>query len=136
MLSFVDVILDRQIIENCMAISMVCLSAFRSVFVGTNAQSKEPQKKQWYVHEKNLRNPHNRKNWMDIESEETETMPEFPRATMTGMRTFIRGKTGSEESIMRSGTLNESSDQSTLRNEESLTKIRVDYSITHETDEV
>lgn len=123
-----------QIIENCLAITMVCLSAFRAVFVGTNAEPR--RNKPRYVHKKNLRNHHNRKNWTNIESEETETLPEIPGATITGMRTLIRGTAGPEESTMRSADGDESNDQSTLHNQGNPSKIWVDYSITHETDEV
>lgn len=125
-----------QIIENCLAVSMVCLSAFRSVFVGTQAQAKQPRSKQWYVLKKHPQNTRKRKNWTDIESEETETLPEIPRPTMTGMKTFIQGKPNPGESIMHSTILDESSDQNTLHDDRNRTQIWVDYSISHETDEV
>lgn len=124
-----------EVVENCLAVAMASISAFRFVFVGKDAQLKPPRNKPWYVHRKNLRNTRNRRNWMDIESEGTEKLPEIPRATMTGMRTFIRGHTRPGKSIMRCGTLDESSDQSTLHSEGNQTTIRVDYSIS-QTDEV
>ncbi|MCJ1422457.1 hypothetical protein MMC29_000337 [Sticta canariensis] len=123
-----------QIIENCLAIAMVCLSAFRAVFVGTHADPRGNKPR--YVHKKNLRNHHNRKNWTDIESEETETLPKIPGATMTGMKTLIHGRKRPEESIIRSVDGNESNDQSTLYNQGNSSKIWIDYSITQETGEV
>ncbi|MCJ1468504.1 hypothetical protein MMC07_007133 [Pseudocyphellaria aurata] len=124
-----------QIIENCLAVAMVCLSAFRSVFVGTQAQVKQPQNKQWYVLKKHPRNPRKRKNWMDIETEETEALPEIPRPTITGLKTFIRGKPHPEENTMHSPILDESKDQNTLHEDRNRTQIWVDYSISRETDE-
>lgn len=106
-----------QIIESALAVGMVCISAFRSVFIGINAQSKQPWKQPWYAHEKNPKNIHKRKNWMDIESDETETLPEIPRATMTGIRTLVRGKPDPEGTIMHSGVLDEKNDQSALAEE-------------------
>lgn len=112
-----------QIIESSLAVGMVCISAFRSVFVGINAQAKQPWKQSWYAHKKNPKNIHKRKNWMDIESDETETLPEIPRATMTGMRTLVRGKPGPEEAIMRSAVLDEKNEQSASHNEGNPTEI-------------
>ena len=122
------------IVENCLAIAMVCLSAFRAVFVGIHAEPRgdKPQ----YVHKKNLRNNHNRKNWTYIESEETGTLSKISGATMTGMKTLIHGTARPEESIMRSVDGNESNDQSTLYNQGNSSKIWIDYSITQETGEV
>ncbi|MCJ1463581.1 hypothetical protein MMC07_002189 [Pseudocyphellaria aurata] len=124
-----------QIIENCLAVAMVCLSAFRSVFVGTRAQAKQQQNKQWYVLKNHPQNTRKRKNWMDIETEEIRALPEIPRPTITGLKTFIRGKPHPEESIMHSQILDESNDQNTLHDERNPTQIWVDYSISHETDE-
>lgn len=125
-----------QMVENCLAVAMVSLSAFRSVFVGHNVQAQQVRNKSWYVLKENKRNAHDRKNWMDIESEEAKTLPEIPRATMTGVRTFIRGPTRPEESTMSTTAPAESHDQSTSHLGGSLNKIRVDHSISQETDEV
>ncbi|MCJ1470459.1 hypothetical protein MMC07_009104 [Pseudocyphellaria aurata] len=121
-----------QITENCLAVTMVCLSAFRSVFVGTKAQAKQPPNRQWYVLSKQPQNTRKRRNWIETETEETEALPEIPRPTMTGLKTFIRGNPRPEERTM---TLDESNDQNTLRDGRTPTQIRVDYSISHETDE-
>ncbi|MCJ1469806.1 hypothetical protein MMC07_008448 [Pseudocyphellaria aurata] len=125
-----------QIVESCLAVAVVCLLAFRSIFVGTQAQVKQAQKKQWYVLKKHPQNTRKHKNWMDLETEETGALPEIPRPTMTGLKTFIRGKPHPEESVMHSLTLDESNDQNTLHDDRIPTQIWVDYSISHETDEV
>ncbi|MCJ1466527.1 hypothetical protein MMC07_005147 [Pseudocyphellaria aurata] len=124
-----------QIIESCLAVTVVCLSAFRSVFVRTQAQAKQQRNKQWYVLKKHPQNTRKRKNWMDIETEEIRALPEIPRPTMTGLKTFIRGKPHSEESIMHSQILDESHDQNASHDDRIPTPIRVDSSVSHETDE-
>ncbi|MCJ1470002.1 hypothetical protein MMC07_008647 [Pseudocyphellaria aurata] len=122
-----------QITENCLAVTMVCLSAFRSIFVGTQAQAKQ---RQWYVFKKHPQNARKRRNWMDIETDETGALPEIPRPTMTGLKTFIRGNPHPEESAMHAPILDESNcDQSTLHEDRIPTRIWVDYSISHETNE-
>ncbi|MCJ1464989.1 hypothetical protein MMC07_003604 [Pseudocyphellaria aurata] len=124
-----------QIIENCLAVMVVCLSAFRSVFVGTQARAKRLRNKQWYEFEKHSQMTRKRKNWMDIETEEIRALPKIPRPTMMGLKTFKRGKPHPEESIMHSQILDESNDKNTLHDDRNPTKIRVDYSISHETEQ-
>ncbi|MCJ1462858.1 hypothetical protein MMC07_001461 [Pseudocyphellaria aurata] len=124
-----------QIIENCLAVAMVCLLAFRSIFVGTRAQAKPARNKAWYVFSMHPQKTRKRKHWMDIETEETEALPEVPRPAITGLRTFIRGNPHPEESTMHSQILDESNGQNTLYVDRNPTQIWVDYSISHETDE-
>lgn len=77
-----------QFIEGCIAISMVSLTAFRSLFI--NDGFKLPQKKakpMWssreWIRNRKLREA--KKNEID------NNLPAIPSATLTGMRTLIRG---------------------------------------------
>lgn len=77
--------------EACVAISMVSLTAFRSVFVGAKSTSaqKEAVKKPWYssaiVRNRNKRN---------ADEEICHELPKIPSATLSGMRTMINGGRG------------------------------------------
>lgn len=85
-------------IEACTAVIMVSISAFRSIFVAHNSRQQQNRKRVWYMSKKNLlRSALHRKKLRSDSSEEVNKLPEIPRATMTGMRTFIRGGGGSHE---------------------------------------
>lgn len=80
-----------QLMEACIAVIMVSLTAFRSLFVAHGSGAKSPPKKPSLRKRMlNSRIAVGRKRAND--SEETERLPEVPRATLTGMRTFIWGK--------------------------------------------
>ena len=73
-----------QCTEACIAVTMVSLTAFRSLFVA-NASSREKKSKTPY--KERLWYPRKRSR----ESQDIESLPSVPSATLTGMRTFIRG---------------------------------------------
>ena len=75
---------------------MVSFSAFRSFFVARESRRREDRNRHlhWYMSRKNQAAAVARR-WMKLRSDESEEMnglPEIPRATITGMDTFIRGE--------------------------------------------
>ena len=77
-----------QHIEACVAVCMISLTAFRSVFVSnSNSQARKAAAKQpWYS-----KIVHSRKEQQIQDSEASQRLPSIPSATLTGMRTFIQG---------------------------------------------
>lgn len=100
-----------QFMEACIAVIMVSLTAFRSLFVvhGSGAR-RSPQKLSLRKRVLNSRIARGRKRAAGNDSEETEGFPEIPRATLTGMRTFIRGERV-EGSVMMSERSSYTEDQ-------------------------
>ena len=90
-----------QCIEASISVTMISLTAFRSLFVA-NASSKERKNK--IIYKERLWYP--RKQSKD--SQDIESLPSVPSATLTGMRTFIRGN--ERASVMR---LDDDDDEST-----------------------
>ena len=86
-------------VEACTAVIMVSVSAFRYVFVAHEARQQPPNRKRvWYMSKKNLLRSALRRKKLRSDSEEMmDRWPEIPRATMTGMRTFIQGGEGGGE---------------------------------------
>ena len=77
-----------QHIEVCVAISMVSLTAFRSLFVTTKRQAAAIKVRPWYSSQTlRLRATKRGK----LGSGGHEKLPSIPSATITGIRTFIRG---------------------------------------------
>lgn len=70
---------------------MVSLTAFRSLFVSTARQAVAKKAKPWYSTQ-TLRLRANKRG--KLGSGGHEKLPSIPSATMTGMRTFIRGSRG------------------------------------------
>ena len=91
-----------QLVEACIAVIMVSLTAFRSLFVAHSAAAQNRQDRHRDSGRRNRLD--SMKFWkkrVSDDSEEMDGLPEIPRATITGLRTFIRGE-GSETSVMRS----------------------------------
>ena len=80
-----------QNIEACVAIAMISLTAFRSVFVGQKSLQarNDLMKKPWYS--STLQAIRRKKSAQQSDGEAMIGMPSIPGATLTGMRTFIRG---------------------------------------------
>lgn len=80
-----------QQIEACVAVSMISLTAFRSVFVtSSNSRARrEAGKMPWYS--STLELVRSRKKNLSQNSEADPGLPAIPSATLTGMRTFIHG---------------------------------------------
>ena len=80
-----------QEIEACVAVAMISLTAFRSVFVASESSRarREGPKKPWYsstvaaIKRNKARQP--------SDEEAIQELPRIPSATLTGMRTFIQG---------------------------------------------
>lgn len=89
-------------VEASTAVIMVSFSAFRTFFVARGSRRREEQRRHlhWYMSKKNrvAAAAGVAKRWRKLRSkdEEMNQLPEIPRATMTGMSTFIREE-GSEE---------------------------------------
>lgn len=80
-----------QQIEACVAVAMISLTAFRSVFVAsaTSRARKEGAKKPWYSSTVEVINRKRKQKAQD--EDEMRGLPTIPGATLTGMGTFIRG---------------------------------------------
>lgn len=78
-------------IEACTAVIMVSFSTFRSVFVAHQSRLREDQDRhrRWYMSRKNIMASIWRRRKLELESEEMDRLPSIPRATITGMSTFI-----------------------------------------------
>ena len=105
-----------QHIEVCVAISMVSLTAFRSLFVTTKRQAAAIKAKPWYSSQTlRLRATKREK----LGSGGHEKLPSIPSATITGMRTFIRG--GQRMTTLDSEAGHEHSEGTLLRDRDHIT---------------
>lgn len=94
-----------QLVEASTAVIMVSISAFRSFFIARESRHRENRNRhrQWYLSRKNQMAAAWRRRKLRSESEETtHGLPDIPRATMTGMSTFIRGEETRNESRVSS----------------------------------
>lgn len=83
-------------VEASTAVIMVCFTAFRSFFVARESRVREDRNRRlhWYMNRKHQATAA-AKRWIGLRSdsrEEINGLPNIPRATMTGMDTFIRGE--------------------------------------------
>ena len=124
-----------QVAEACIAVSMVSLSAFRSFFVAHESRSREPRHRPWYMSRINVVEDL-RKMRLGIESDDMKSLPYIPRATLTGMRTVIRGQTRGADITMRTEQSRKDNDIYPTSHEENPEDIKMDYSISVRTDEV
>lgn len=99
-----------QASETAIAITMVSLSAFWSFFIAHESRSRVHRNRPGYMSRKKPLPASIQKRRLGIDSHEMEKLPHIPRATLTGMRTFIRGKTHSAELIMRTEQTSDGSD--------------------------
>lgn len=109
--------------EACTAVIMVSFSAFRSVFVAHDNRVREERHRNrlWYADKKNLLRSVLRRRKIRSESEETDQLPEIPRATLTGMHTLIKGGKFKVNSQSASWS---SEGRATLANSEPVEEIR------------
>lgn len=133
----IDIIWDVfwEQVEACMAVIMVSISAFRSFFVAHETRLRENQirNRPWYMSKQNTSRSAYRRRKLQSESEEMDQLPEIPRATMTGMRTFIdRGKINTESQFSSVGT----EDATTLADDDNAQKIKVNYTISTDSHDV
>lgn len=82
-----------QQIEACTAVIMASFSAFRSAFVSHDLRVREARNRNrlWYMDRRNLLKSVWRRRKIPSEGEQIYQLPEIPRATLTGMRTFVNG---------------------------------------------
>jgi hypothetical protein len=92
-----------QQIEACVAVAMISLTAFRSVFVASAASRArmEGVQKPWYS--STVEAIKRRRQQQARDKEEMRGLPTIPGATLTGMGTFIQG-------VHRTTSLNSTSD--------------------------
>ena len=88
--------------ETCVAVIMVSSTAFRSLFVahgsGVNSPPNKPSLRKRLL---TLGNVVGKNRATGSDSKQTERLPEIPHATLTGMRTFIRGEPGDDCVVKR-----------------------------------
>ncbi|KAI9792801.1 MAG: hypothetical protein M1816_001533 [Peltula sp. TS41687] len=89
-----------QQVEACIAVLMVSFTAFRSIFMAESSKNRDKEAKPWYSTRQRILRLR-RKAASDEQSE--NSLPAIPGATLTGMRTFIRG--GQDTSTTRSETV-------------------------------
>lgn len=123
-----------QHMEACIAVIIVSFSAFRSVFVAHDNRVREARDRNrlWYVDKKNILRSAWRRRKIRSESEEMDRLPEIPRATLTGMHTFING--GKVKVECQSASLS-TENATTLADSESVREMRAN-SIPIDSDEV
>ena len=98
-----------QYIQACVAVLMVSITGFRSVYVSSQTARKEPANKPWYS---STVAAIRRRRELDRRDEESiPGLPTIPSATLTGMRTFIQGG-------RRPGTGPQTTSDSTITGEE------------------
>ncbi|MCJ1428168.1 hypothetical protein MMC29_006076 [Sticta canariensis] len=125
-----------QLMEACIAVIMVSLTAFRSLFVAHGSGAKSPpQKLSLRKRVLNSRIIAGRKRAGGNDSEEMERLPEIPRATLTGMRTFIRGN-GTEGSVMKSEASGDTQVSWPLENESANKTIRAEHEMSQKSQNV
>ncbi len=74
-------------IEGSVAVMMVSLTAFRSVFASQGPEARWRKARPWYSSTVAKLRRHK----ASLEGHNLESLPAIPTATMSGMRTFIRG---------------------------------------------
>lgn len=101
-----------QFMEACIAVIMVSSTAFRSLFVahGSGANSP-PYKPSLPKRLLTLGNVVGKKRAGESDCKETKRLPEIPHATLTGMRTLIRGGPA-DGSVVRGEQSGNTDDQS------------------------
>ena len=105
-----------QHIEVCIAVSMFSFTAFRSLFVTTSQEAVARKAKPWYSSTpRKLRGIKGAR----LQNEGPEKLPSIPSATMTGIRTFIRGSRRGNTLDSEAGQ--EHSDDIPLRNQDHIT---------------
>lgn len=118
-----------QFVEGCVAVTMVSSTAFRSLFIAHVKQrtlKKRPHLNRntfWNLKLKTRRNART-----ETEHDETLNLPEIPRATLTGMNTFIRGDDSNDKSqLLTNETLSEDENPLSMLNVMSTRGIGVNH---------
>ena len=76
-----------QMVEACIAVIMVSLNAFRTLFMAHRSRQQKSPNEAWYSRNRRIAF---RKRATNTGDEEIQ-LPDIPRATLTGMRTVIAG---------------------------------------------
>lgn len=92
-----------QLMEPCIAVIVVSLTALRTLLVAHAGSGTKPPRHKPSLRKRllSLKTVFERERAGENDGEEMERLPEVPPATLTGMRTFIRGKRA-ERSVMKS----------------------------------
>lgn len=76
-------------IEACVAVSMISLTAFRSLFASDGSRPSDPKSPPW----RSFAAPKAQKpNRFETDEQNLHALPTIPSATLSGMRTMIRGR--------------------------------------------
>lgn len=125
-----------QLAEACIAVMMVCLSAFRSFYVAHESRLRGPRNRPWYMSRRKVLPEDPWKKGLGIESYDMKRFPHIPQATLTGMRTIIRGQNWPTESMMETEQSSKGSGLYRIGRKENSDDSQVDKSITVQTEEV
>ena len=87
-------------VDASVAIMMASLTAFRSLFVNDGSKGSGLKKPSYTSFERLFHRKNKSSNTEPPEMD--QALPAIPGATMTGMRTFIRGGNGNKLTVMRS----------------------------------
>ena len=90
-----------QEVEATVSVTMVSITAFRSLFGIKALKAREKKYRPWYSYREKLFSRQKKKS-IDSSSDGGDELPQIPGATMTGMRTFIRGDRGVRTMMMGS----------------------------------
>ena len=126
-----------QFAEACVAVTMVSLTAFRSLFVAQATQ--RDSKKRSYSSRKYLWEAKRRQDCEANEegSQELQGLPKVPPQAATGMRTLIQGeRTLSRSGFLRNKSSNDSEEPWPIQNEVGQRGIRVQQSVSLDTEVV
>ena len=78
-----------QQIEACVAVSMLSLTAFRSIFTSDGSQGRKSRSETRYNF--SIKRFRSRQNFSVPDEEIADNFPSIPSTTLTGMRTYIQG---------------------------------------------
>ena len=122
-------------VEACIAVIVVTLSAFRSIFVAHKSRLREDQdrNRRWYMNKKNPMVPAWQRRKLGLESKDMDQLAKVPWAKLTGMSTFISGGNSLNGNHASSPGVEVTS---TLANAENLERIRVEQTISTDLDQM
>ena len=115
--------------EVSLAIFMVSITAFRSLFVYEKSKVSRPKRKSWYSSPRVFFGGAKKESFPN---EDCNEWPSIPSATLTGMRTLIRGG----HSVSRIDSTVETDDRKSILLQDQDQQIRVTQGLSTEVQEV
>lgn len=91
-----------QHMEACVAVTMISLTAFRSVFIASELKGKIRKRNPWHSLRLEKLRAKQDNNGLDAE---LGVLPAIPSATLSGIRTFIRGSRKPHNLASEAGSL-------------------------------